>query len=366
MADTDLGLGVGAIASLSRFGRGYSPFRWQLQALAFVTMKSTEEGIQTVFHDDWIKLDLPGLFDGRLRLMSSVGFSRHSNTGYYGLGNAATAQPDVDQRRYQYDRVYPQALIRARIKLGERLGLMLGGSFTYNLISLYEGSKLAEDLQGDDAQLRDRLRGTDGHAMVVLNAGLLWDSRNHDLVPSRGVFHEASIRFTPDPRSDLSHAGATLALRFYRSLYRDRLVFAARVMADLLLGDPPIYELARHGGLFPMPAPGGGAGIRGVPIQRYHGKIKLLSNFELRARILPFTVFNQRFNIGAIAFVDAGRVWAGYKPSQRLDGDGLGLKVGAGGGLRVQWGEAFLLRADVAWSPDADPVGFYFNANHVF
>jgi hypothetical protein len=37
-----------------------------------------------------------------------------------------------------------------------------------------------------------------------------------------------------------------------------------------------------------------------------------------------------------------------------------------GGGLRIKWGEAFLVRADVAWSPDADPIGLYFNVNHVF
>jgi outer membrane protein assembly factor BamA len=202
--------------------------------------------------------------------------------------------------------------------------------------------------------------------MAVLDAGLLWDTRDHDLVPSRGVFHEASLRFTPDPRSDVSYAGATVALRFYRPLYRDRLVLAARVMGDMLFGDPPIYELARHGGLFPMPAPGGGSGVRGVPMQRYHGKVKLLSNLELRARVLPLSVFGQRFNIGAIAFFDAGRVWSDFTASERLDGSGPGIKVGFGGGLRIQWGEAFLLRTDVAWSPDADPIGFYFNVNHVF
>jgi hypothetical protein len=366
MADTDLGFGVGGVVSLARFGRGFAPFRWQLMVLAFVTMKSTSDGLETVFHDDFIKLDLPGLLGGRLRLTMTLAFSRHSNTGYYGLGNAAPSSAGPDPRRHQYDRIYPQALARARIRLGESLALMVGGSFTYNWINLYEGSKIADDLRDDDPELRDLLRGTEHHHLALLDAGLLWDTRDHDLVPSSGAFHEVSIRFTPDPRSDVSFAGATVALRFYRSLYRDRLVFAARVMGDMLFGDPPIYELARHGGLFPMPAPGGGSGIRGVPIQRYHGKVKLLSNFELRARLLPLTVFGQRINIGAIAFFDAGRVWSDFTARERFDGSEPGIKVGLGGGLRLQWGEAFMLRTDVAWSPDADPIGFYFNVNHVF
>jgi hypothetical protein len=365
MADTDLGFGTGGVVSLTRFGEGYAPFRWQLQALIFFTMKSTAaEGFETVFHDDFVKLDLPGLAGGRLRLTLTAGFARHSNTGYYGLGNASQAEPGADLRRHQYDRIYPQALVRARIGLREHLALMLGGSFTYNWIRLYEGSRLAEDLQ--DEALRDRLRGTDSHHVLLLDAGLLWDTRNHELAPSRGVFHELSVRLTPNPRTDVSYAGATLALRFYRSIHRDRLVFAARVLGDMMFGNPPLYELARHGGLFPMPAPGGGAGIRGVPAYRYHGKVKLLSNWELRARILPFTIHGQRFNIGAIAFVDAGRVWSDLSHSDELDDTDMGVKVGVGGGLRIQWGEAFLLRTDLAWSPDADPIGFYFNINHVF
>jgi len=367
MADTDLGLGLGGLISLTRFGQRQAPFRWQLQALLFVTMKSGPEGVEPVFHDDFVRLDLPGLLGGKLRMSTTLGFTRRSNGGYYGMGNAAAAGPSADARRNQYDRIYPQALVRARFQLGEHLGLMVGSSFTYSWVNLYEGSKLAEDLaSANDSDLRDRLRGASDHASFVVDGGLFWDTRDHDMVPSRGAFHEASIRFTPDPRSETSYAGATLALRFYRSIVGGRLVFATRLVVDTLLGDPPIYELSRTGGLFPMPAPGGGSGIRGVPMGRYHGKIKLITNFELRAKLLPFTAFNQRFNIGATAFVDAGRVWTDFGAPGRFDGDAPGIKLGLGGGLRIQWGEALLLRADLAWSPDADPVGFYFDINHVF
>jgi hypothetical protein len=49
-----------------------------------------------------------------------------------------------------------------------------------------------------------------------------------------------------------------------------------------------------------------------------------------------------------------------------LDGEGLGLKYGLGGGLRLLGGKTFVLRVDVAWSPDARPISAYLAAGHVF
>jgi hypothetical protein len=66
------------------------------------------------------------------------------------------------------------------------------------------------------------------------------------------------------------------------------------------------------------------------------------------------------------AFLDGGRVWADTRPAPELDGATAGLKYGVGGGLRVQKGETFVLRADLAWSPDARPIGAYLLAGQLF
>jgi len=44
----------------------------------------------------------------------------------------------------------------------------------------------------------------------------------------------------------------------------------------------------------------------------------------------------------------------------------VGIKYGVGGGVRIQWGETVMIRIDMAWSPDADPIGVYFDIGHVF
>jgi len=53
-------------------------------------------------------------------------------------------------------------------------------------------------------------------------------------------------------------------------------------------------------------------------------------------------------------------------PRPEIDGTGLALHHGIGAGVRLQQGQAFVVRADVAWSPDVRPVGAYIVADEIF
>jgi hypothetical protein len=59
--DSDLGLGLGAMLSWTRFEDDDWPFAWQVQVMVFVTVRLSQEGLQTAYHDDFVKLDLPAL-----------------------------------------------------------------------------------------------------------------------------------------------------------------------------------------------------------------------------------------------------------------------------------------------------------------
>jgi hypothetical protein len=80
---------------------------------------------------------------------------------------------------------------------------------------------------------------------------------------------------------------------------------------------------------------------------------------------LRFHLLKQKVTIGADALFDTGRSWLNYSFDSPLDGKGVGLKYGAGGGIYVLWGQAAIFRIDVAYSPDAAaenpsfPVGLY-------
>jgi hypothetical protein len=395
--DSDLGFGFGAIASLAKFATGYRPYKWRLELLLQATVKRAPGGgAEFPFHDDYLNFDFPGLLGDRLRITGRVGFRKFANTGYYGFGNDSIAQtpwdtidPDEDLAAYQaarkfhrFDHIYPLLLFNARVQLWDRstpeqrrrVEALVGLNTTYNIVRPYDGSKLEQDIAAagedtpDGRALANLLRGTDPHALLVLSLGALVDTRDHEYTPTRGTFTEVSVRSSPGVQQDLRYAAVTVNSAWYRALVGEYLSFAVRGVVDVISGDAPFYELTRFGALMPRDGPGGGWSLRGIPRQRYSGKVKLIQNLELRSIFWRFSVRKSRFAVGAVAFVDAARIWADTRPTN-LGGmslDGGTFKVGTGGGLRVRWGETFLIRFDGAYSPTEGTPGFYVDIGHIF
>ena len=145
--------------------------------------------------------------------------------------------------------------------------------------------------------------------------------------------------------------------------FGSRVTLAVRGVFDVYVGNPPFYELAKYDNTYAL---GGILGVRGVPAERYYGKVKLLGNAEVRTDVVTFQALGKKLLFGVVGFFDGGRLWADTTAHPELDGTSVGLKYGTGGGLRLQSGEAFVLRADVAWSPDARPISAYFAAGQLF
>ena len=100
------------------------------------------------------------------------------------------------------------------------------------------------------------------------------------------------------------------------------LVFASRFVASFQFGRVPFYDLAQGGTFEPQYLLGGETGVRGVPIGRYAGPIKMIVNTEIRATPFPrFTLWGQRLRVGTTMFFDAGRVWNQYSLTSAADGD---------------------------------------------
>lgn len=103
-----------------------------------------------------------------------------------------------------------------------------------------------------------------------------------------------------------------------------------------------------------------------MALGRLLGKVKLIANAELRAQAPWFEIAGQRFRVGFVTFLDAGRVFSELEPSRALDGPWAPFDLGVGGGLRLRWAETFILRADGAYSPTRDTPGFYIDVGQVF
>jgi hypothetical protein len=363
--DTDIGLGAGLIGSLARPHPGPDSFRWKLEGAAFASAK-IDEGPRAwmPFADVFLQASRTGLLGGRLRLELRPSYTRESNLRYYGLGNASRAPPDDVPARDFYTRVHPTVRGRARLRLGGPVHLLVGSSYIYNRLEINPQSRLAADL-AQPAAAGDLLHLTARHGVHLVEGAVVVDTRDDQVSPSRGQHHEIGARVSPWQRPGLPYrfAGASANLRVFLPLWPDRLVLAARLVGDILVGDVPLYELARFE---ETSALGGAKFVRGIPTNRYYGKRKAMGNLELRSRLARFGAGGSRYAVGVTAFLDGGRVWADTRPAPELDGATAGLKYGVGGGLRVQKGETFVLRADLAWSPDARPIGAYLLAGQLF
>ncbi len=365
--DSDVGLGAGQVSDVARLGAVPEKYLWKLESGAFVTVKPQNGAPVVPYQDYYLDLTVPELTASqRLRLEIRPSFTNETTLKYYGIGNASPLPPPgVTIEDTEYKRMHPRLSTEARIRLYERVYLFVGNIYTYSWLTVRPTSILAQQRAFGSPEVRELLGSFSAHGIDQLEAEVQYDTRDNETVTSHGQFHAANVTISPRVGNLLpySYEHLTLTSRFYGTPARG-LELSFRAVGDLLLGAPPFWELARFDD---TPAIGGGKAVRGVPAQRYYGKVKLFGNLEVRHQILPFTLKGKHMVLGLAAFLDGGRSWTELGHSNpELDGTGLGLKYGIGGGLRLQQGQTFVVRADVAWSPDARPVGAYFAAGQIF
>jgi hypothetical protein len=365
--DTDIGFGGGFIGSLARPTVGPAPFRWKLEGAMLATFKLRDgPNLDAPFQDAHVGFIRNGLLHGMLRLEFRAAFTRETNLRYYGLGNRSVDPPGPDQpARDLFTRTHPAARARARIQLDGPMHIVLGTIYVQNWVSFGDQSTLLRDATLGSERERELLQVDTRHGLHLLEGGLVIDTRDDEISPSHGGFHTIEVRASPwrTPALPYRYLGISGVARMYLPVIHDRLVAALRVVGDVQFGDVPFYELSRFD---ETSALGGSKYVRGVPSNRYWGKRKLLGNLEVRSQLYHRQIRGSRYELGFTAFLDTGRVWADVDRAPELDGTGLGLKYGVGGGLRLQKDQTFVLRADLAWSPDAHPLGGYFLAGHLF
>jgi hypothetical protein len=366
--DSDVGIGIGGVGDWAALAPGKPAFRWRLEAAAFVTFKTRDGDVVMPFQDGYLQLIVPrfGLAQ-RFGLDARLSFTEEQTLKYTGIGNASPPlAPGLPLSVAEHARLHPTASVEVRAYLVDHLYLLLGAAYTENRLWVDGDTILAQQQSMGPPEVRRLLGSFDPHGVALLTAEVQLDTRDDPIVTRTGQFHTLRFRASPALGAHLpyDYQRATLTLRAYRTPVPRWLTIAGRLVGDVLLGDPPFYELARFD---ETPALGGSKAVRGVPAQRYYGKVKVFGNLEAIGELLPFTVKDKPFILGAAVFLDAGRTWTELGQSNpQLDGTGLGLKYGVGAGLRLQQGRTMLLRFDVAWSPDADPIGAYFSAGEIF
>lgn len=181
----------------------------------------------------------------------------------------------------------------------------------------------------------------------MVQAGVTLDERDHEVLTTRGLWAEASIRVaSAAPGSDWAYQGANLVLCGYAPV-RGGTVLSGRVVADGLIGDAPLPELARTGGTGRWAVFGGQDMGRGIREAGILGRARLVQQAELRQHLLDAHLWRWDLGFGGVIFVDTGYV---AEHLADVGGPGGRWAVGEGLGLRLRLTDDFLARFDLGFS----------------
>ena len=226
-----------------------------------------------------------------------------------------------------------------------------------------------------------RANEANGGHHIELKAGLVYDSREHEADPTRGIWAELYAYGSPDILNGRGKDGyhyLKLAAHFrqYVPLWKDKIVFAYHLAYQgKLAGNAPYYTLQNINTLYLRQIISDGLGsintVRGVPYNSVIGDGYAWANFEMRFKLVSFRFIKQNFYLATNPFFDMGACVQPYRLDEmkqiRETGATLGgesltnaelnliytgeprkLHMSAGAGLKLAMNRNFILSAEVA------------------
>lgn len=379
----------------------YTPYRSRLAVEALFTT-----GSQQLATIAW---DVPYLFGTPWRLRAEVGFERNPNELYFGTttkslrplrnqyparspyrGNPndtfndyeyylATVRPGgpgeaprVADNKYNYFEKR-EAILNVSMEyafLGGRMRTVTGLEVAYLDIGHFDGDTVrARDpttgqivkvpngrtLITEDEQA-GRIVGARRGLVNIVQAGLVYDTRDLEPDPTRGVFAEITNELSvPAIGSKYSFDKVFTQAKGYLRVTKPgsmRVVLAGRLGAGYTIGAAPFFEYqdewSSEGSIEAL---GGYNSLRGYKQSRFVGRIIGFANFEVRTRLFQFDVRHQRFGVSLAPFVGAGGVWDALNQLTWKN-----IRISEGAGLRVAWNQSTIIALDSALSEEDQQV----------
>ena len=220
-----------------------------------------------------------------------------------------------------------------------------------------------------------RANEANGGHHIELKAGLVYDSREHEADPTRGIWAELYAYGSPDILNGRGKDGYNylkLAAHFrqYVPLWKDKIVFAYHLAYQgLVAGRAPYYTLQNINTLYLRQIISDGLGsintVRGVPYNSVIGDGYAWANFEMRFKLVSFRFIKQNFYLATNPFFDMGACVQPYRLNEMkavlsnnelsqaeknliYTGQKEKLHMSAGVGLKLAMNRNFILSAEVA------------------
>jgi hypothetical protein len=277
------------------------------------------------------------------RLSASLGTTRESRLGYFGLGNDTKYDKALVTKSQEH---YYEAR-RTRYFGGVELSRRIRGRLWFAGSGGVERSNLS-DLSGPSLFRTDFGTSDLGDTDVRGRASLVFDARDNEFNTTRGLFAQASFG---GGSGGNGYTRVSADVRGYIPV-REGTTIAARVAGSSLSSKAPLnarYEVPVWEG--EIGVLGGTYSNRGLLFQRLAGRGVLMGSAEIRHDLLNLG------DLGAftlLAFVDAGRVFEteDFKLTTK------DMKVGGGGGLAIRIMRFTIWTFNFGTGPD----GFVFSA----
>ena len=220
---------------------------------------------------------------------------------------------------------------------------------------------------------------------------MMYDSRDHNSDPTKGIYAEATLVGAPDfiDRKGYSNLSYTFLWRQYIPVYKDKLTFAYRLGAqNRIAGQTPWYMINNLNTMFFQKmyteGLGGSVTMRGVNRNGVLGEGFAFANMELRWRIVGFKFINQNWQVGLNPFFDAGIVTQKFREDEMIkaddmltggylrdlySGDKEGLHMAAGCGLKLIMNRNLIVSVDMGKAldkRDGEKLKTFIGFNYIF
>ena len=300
---------------------------------------------------------------------------------------------------YYTDRRQFRAVLSMRQKIGNLNNLYYGVglafyNYDFNQLSIkkYEAQYTLYDLYCQSGLIRGDEAG--GGNVTQFKAGIVYDSKNYENDPTRGIYFEATFTAAPDfiDRHGYDHLTFTGVFHHYIPVVGEKLTFCYRLGAqNVIAGDIPFYAMMNTNLMFYKKiyteAYGGSTTGRGINRNSVIGQGVAWLNAELRWRITNFKFINQNWCIALNPMFDAGMVTQTFRLEEQktameklsdltsdsydliYSGKEESLHTSAGCGLKLIMNKNFVVSAEFAKAIDkldGEGMKAYIGFNYIF
>ena len=407
--DSDLGLQLGALTNLYHYGDGsrYPAYDHSLYLEASWFLKGS--GIFRFYYDsDRLIKGVRTSFD--VSYFPDQAFKFFGFNGYEAIYNQNWEEEGSEYKTRVFYRL-KRNFFRTKIDFqGKIIGdkfLWLAGVDYYNIsTSPVDVAHLNDGKSGEDL-LPDSVAGLyqkyvdwniipepeeDGGMFGVVKIGLVFDTRDNEPNPQRGIWTEIILASAPKVFSNMDQGFMKLAIthRQYFTIVKERLTFAYRLGAQFnVAGHTPWYAqgimyYSKMAGAY-NEGLGGAKTLRGIQRNRVVGEGIAFGNFEFRWKFWKFYWLKQNFYMALSGFFDSGRVIQfmdvesivnqenidypdGESQEDYFNFGNEGFHNSAGAGLHIAMNQNFILAIDYgrALNEQDGKSGFYVGLNFLF